>query len=193
MFTVDKYVPVNAGAAPGEPALTRDQVWEGLMMKARDAKPFVHKMTVCDVVKEWDGGLDRDIVFHDMPMGERLFFYPKEKIVFLRTKGHEMGAITNEIVEDDSGELLLRFAFSLEREDLKPGSPEEREFADGYAQGYLVSVQKTIDAIRALVKAGKLKIAPGRAPASAAATAKRAPAQRSARAKPAPKKAGNKR
>jgi hypothetical protein len=181
MFTVDRYVPVNDNLAAGEPRLTRDQIWEGLMMKARDAKPFVHRMTVCDVTKEWKGGLDREIVFHDLPMGERLFFYPKDKIVFLRTHGAEMGAITNEIVEDDRGELLLRFAFTLEREGMQPGSAEERDFAGGYAQGYLVSVQKTIDAIRALVKAGKLK----------AAAPKRAKPKK-AKAKPAPKKAAKK-
>ncbi len=190
MFTVDRYVPVNAGLADGEPRLSRDQVWEGLMMKARDAKPFVHMMTVCDVVKEWDGGLDRDIVFHDMPMGERLLFYPKEKIVFLRTKGVEMGTITNEILEDDKNELILRFAFTLEREGMKSGSPEEREFADGYAQGYLVSVQKTIDAIRALVKEGKLKVAT-LAPVRAAA--KRGGLPKATRAKAAPKKPAKKR
>jgi len=190
MFTVDRYVPVNLGLAAGEPHLSRDQIWEGLMMKARDAKPFVHRMTVCDVVKEWDGGLDRDIVFHDMPMGERLFFYPKEKIVFLRTRGVEMGTITNEILDDDKGALLLRFAFTLEREGMRPGSAEEREFADGYARGYLVSVQKTIDAIRALVKEGKLNMSEA-APARAAA--KRAKPPRETKAKSAPKKAAKKR
>jgi soluble cytochrome b562 len=140
-------------------------------------------MTVCDVTKEWNGGLDREIVFHDMPMGERLLFYPPEKIVFLRTHGVEMGAITNEIVEDDRGELLLRFAFTLEREGMQPDSPEERAFAETYGQGYLVSVQKTIDAIRALVKQGKLKAAPAKR-----AAAKRAKPQKQARAKATPRK-----
>lgn len=188
MFTVDRYVSVNAGLAAGEPRLSRDQIWQGLMMKARDAKPFVHKMTVCDVTKEWNGGLDREIVFHDMPMGERLLFYPKEKVVFLRTHGVEMGAITNEIVEDGRGELLLRFAFTLEREGMQPDSPEERAFAETYGQGYLVSVQRTIDAIRALVKQGKLKAAPPKR-----AAAKRAKPQKQTRAKSAPKAAPKKR
>src|SRR5438093_9991023 len=73
-------------------------------------------------------------------------------------KGIEMGTITNEIVEDSTGGLHLRFAFSLERSDMRPGRPEEKEFAAGYAQDYLVSVQKTIDAIRELVRAGRLRI-----------------------------------
>ena len=41
---------------------------------------------------------------------------------------------------------------------MKPGSAEEKEFGAGYAQGYLVSVQRTIDTIRKLVRAGKLRV-----------------------------------
>lgn len=39
---------------------------------------------------------------------------------------------------------------------MEPGSREEQECAAGYAQGYLVSVEKTIDHIRELVRAGQL-------------------------------------
>ena len=93
-----------------------------------------------------------------LELTERLIFHPKTKVEFLRTRGIEMGTITNEIVEDSAGGLHLRFAFSLERSDMKPGSPEEKEFVAGYAQGCLVSVQKTIDTMRELVRAGRLRI-----------------------------------
>jgi hypothetical protein len=156
MFHVDKSVPVNADLEPGDPVLTRDQVWEGLMMKARDARPFVHLMTECTVTKELPDGIERDIVFRGMALTERLVYTPKERVEFIRTKGIEMGTITNEILGRGADDLQLRFAFTLERADLDPGSPEEREFAASYAQGYLVSVQKTIDKIRELVRAGKL-------------------------------------
>ena len=156
MFSVDKTVPVNANLKPGDPVLTRDEIWEGLLMKSYDAKPFVHLMTKCEVTKEFENGIERDIVFRGMDLTERLTFYPKTRVEFLRTRGIEMGTITNEILEDESGALQLRFAFSLERADMKPGSQEEKEFAAGYAQGYLVSVQKTIDHIRGLVRAGQL-------------------------------------
>src|SRR5262245_52465827 len=158
MFTIDKTVPINANLKSGDPILTREQVWEGLLMKAYDAKPFVHLMTKCEVTREFENGIERDIVFRGMELTERLTFHPKRKVEFVRTKGIEMGTITNEIIEDGRGDLHLRFAFSLERSDMKPGSPEEKEFAAGYAQGYLVSVQKTIDTIRELVRAGRLRI-----------------------------------
>jgi len=158
MFSIDKTVPVNSNLKPGDPVLTRDHIWEGLLMKAYDAKPFVHLMTKCAVTREFENGIERDIVFRGMDLTERLIFYPKTKVEFLRTRGIEMGTITNEIVEDRTGSLHLRFAFSLQRSDMKPGSPEEQEFATGYAQGYLVSVEKTIDAIRELVRAGRLRV-----------------------------------
>src|SRR6478672_6241324 len=139
MFSVDKAVPVNLNLNPGDPVLTRDQIWEGLLMKAYDAKPFVHLMTKCEVTKEFENGIERDIVFRGMDLTERLTFYPKQKVEFVRTRGIEMGAIVNEILEDEAGGLQLRFAFSLEREDIAPDSPVEREFAAGYAQGSIVS------------------------------------------------------
>jgi hypothetical protein len=156
MFHVDKTVPVNANLKSGDPVLTRDEIWEGLLMKSYDAKPFVHLMTKCEVTKQFENGIERDIVFRDMDLTERLTFYPKFRVEFVRTRGIEMGTITNEIIEGAKGDLHLRFAFSLEREDMVPGSREEQEFAAGYAQGYLVSVQKTIDHIRELVRSGRL-------------------------------------
>ena len=161
MFHVDKTVPVNANLKPGDPVLTRDEIWEGLLMKSYDAKPFVHLMTKCDVTKEFENGIERDIMFRDMDLTERLTFFPKTRVEFLRTRGIEMGTITNEILEDEKGQLHLRFAFSLERADMEPGSQEENEFAAGYAQGYLVSVQKTIDHIRELVRKGQLAVTSG--------------------------------
>src|SRR2546422_2337363 len=77
MFSIDKSVPVNANLKPGDPALTRDHIWEGLLMKAYDAKPFVHLMTKCEVTREFDNGIERDIVFRGMELTERLIFYPK--------------------------------------------------------------------------------------------------------------------
>lgn len=161
MFSVDKTVPVNADLKPGDPVLTRDDVWEGLLLKSYDAKPFVHLMTKCDVTTKFENGLERDIIFRGMDLTERLTFFPKTRVEFLRTRGIEMGTITNEILEDETGALQLRFAFSLERADMTPGSPEEQEFAAGYAQGYLLSVQKTIDHIRELVRAGRLGVTSG--------------------------------
>ncbi len=140
MFTVDRTVPVNAGLAPGTPWLGRSQVWAGLVLKAEDAVPFVPAMSYCRITGRFDNGLFRDIVFNGEAMTEKVVYYPEERIAFIRTSGVEMGTIVNEILEDADGALHLRFAFTLERADLAPGSREETEFAEGMARGYLVAV-----------------------------------------------------
>src|SRR5437773_6114658 len=96
MFSIDKTVPVNANLRPGDPVLARDHIWEGLLMKAYDARPFVHLMTKCNVTREFENGIERDIVFRGMELTERLIFHPKTKVEFLRTKGIEMGTIRSE-------------------------------------------------------------------------------------------------
>ncbi|MDE0056960.1 MAG: SRPBCC family protein [Defluviicoccus sp.] len=159
MFSVERSVPVNAGLAPGEPVLTRHHIWLGLVLKAEDAVPFVPAMSWCKVTGRFENGLFRDIVFRGEAMTEKILFHPEEKVEFIRTAGIEMGTIVNEILEDETGELSLRFAFTLEREDLPHGSAEEREFADGMAKGYLVAVQATVDEIRKRVKGGVIAAA----------------------------------
>ena len=154
MFSVEHSVPVNAGLAPGEPRLTRHHVWLGLVLKAEDAVPFVPAMSYCRVTGRFENGLFRDIVFHGEAMTEKILFHPEEKIEFIRTAGIEMGTIVNEILEDEAGDLHLRFAFTLEREGMAHDSPEERAFADGMAKGYLIAVQATVDEIRTRVRDG---------------------------------------
>ena len=156
MFTVDQTLPINRDRGSGEPKLTRSQIWHGLTLKAEDAVPFVPAMTECRVTERFENGIYRDIVFNGEPMTEKIIFYPEEKVEFIRTEGIEMGAILNEIIEDEDGELHLRFAFTLARDDLPDGSAEEQAFADTMARGYLVAVRATIDEIRRLVGAGAL-------------------------------------
>ena len=156
MFSVERSVPVNAGLAPGEPGLTRHHVWLGLVLKAEDAVPFVPAMSWCRVTGRFENGLFRDIVFNGEAMTEKILFFPEDRVEFIRTAGIEMGTIVNEIREDEDGGLHLRFAFTLGREDLPHGSPEEREFAEGMASGYLIAVQATVDEIRKRVAEGAI-------------------------------------
>ena len=46
MIFVTHQLPVNV---PGEPRLDRAAVWDGLVLKANNALPFVPSMTYCEV------------------------------------------------------------------------------------------------------------------------------------------------
>jgi hypothetical protein len=155
MIKVDKTLPINPDKSGKSPILTRDHIWNGLMMKVDDAKPFVPLMTKCEVTQRLENGVVRDIVFDGMELKERIIFYPKERVEFLRVGvGAEMGTIWNEILEDEKGELHLRFAFELEVPNLT--EEQEQEYEKKRAKGYLNAVQATLDFLRNLRAEGRL-------------------------------------
>jgi hypothetical protein len=149
MFTVTEAIPVNI---PGEPILTRTDVWNGLVAKARDAVPYVEAMSYCTVTNEISPLVfDRDIVFHGEPMAERITLEPENEVTFERLSGSVLGTIWNTI-EDEAGELKLRFTFTLEVDGIAAGSPEERAYADRMKGGYIHAVSTTLATIRRNVR-----------------------------------------
>jgi hypothetical protein len=80
-------------------------------------------------------------------------------VKFERVSGRVLGTILNEIVEEDAGDLALKFTFTLSVEGLADGSAEEREFAGQMEQGYLMAVAATLKAMRILAKDNALSAA----------------------------------
>jgi hypothetical protein len=150
MIFVSHRLPVNV---EGEPRLDRAAVWDGLVMKADNALPFVPAMTYCEVVQRLsDTVFDRDIDFRGERMTERITLEPQHRVVFTRIAGAVLGTIANEIEEQD-GELFLRFNFALVVHGVEGGSAEERKYADGMTADYFKAVAATLGAMRKIAVA----------------------------------------
>jgi hypothetical protein len=150
MIFVSHRLPVNED---GQPELGHADVWDGLVLKANNALPFVPAMTSCEVTARLsDTVFDRDIEFRGQAMTERITLEEPHRVVFTRTAGPVLGTIANEI-ERDSDELYLRFSFALVVVGVEGGSAAEREYADGMTGDYLKAVAATLAAMRR-VKAG---------------------------------------
>ena len=150
MIFVSHQLPVNV---EGEPHLDRTAVWDGLVMKANNALPFVPAMTHCEVVQRLsDTVFDRDIDFRGQRMTERITLEPSHRVVFTRIAGPVLGTIVNEIEEQD-GELFLRFSFALVVHRVEGGSAAERRYADGMTADYLKAVEATLNAMRRIAVA----------------------------------------
>jgi hypothetical protein len=149
MIFVTHSVAVNE---PGEPVLDRSAVWDGLVMKANNALPFVPSMTYCEVTDRIDElTFDRDIdVFGDR-YSERITLQPQRRVVFTRIKGPVLGTIVNDIEQVD-GELFLRFSFALVLESAEGGSSEETAYADETTSAYVAAVGATLAAMRRVAR-----------------------------------------
>jgi len=152
---VDETLPINPSDTSKDKILDRNDVWSGLLLKVYVATPFVPLMTECKVTDELENGIIRDIVFDGMHLRERIIFYPKTKVEFIRVGfGDEMGTIWNEIIGNDGPDLKLRFAFQLEVLNLS--FEAEKDYRERRAVGYLQAVQATIDQIRTMKVTGTI-------------------------------------
>ncbi len=145
MIYVSHQLPVNEA---GSPHLTRADVWDGLVMKANNALPFVPSMTLCEVVaRHSDNVFDRDIDFRGQRFTERITLEAPHRVVFTRIAGPVLGTIANE-VEGTDDDLRLRFSFALVVAGVEGGSSEEQAYADGMTADYLKAVAATLAAMR---------------------------------------------
>jgi Acetylaranotin biosynthesis cluster protein L len=145
MIYVSHQLPVNIA---GEPTLNRAAVWEGLVLKANNALPFVPSMTYCEVIaRHSDSVFDRDIDFRGQRFTERITLEAPHRVVFTRVAGPVLGTIANEI-EGPDDDLRLRFSFALVVAGVEGGSTAEREYADSMTVDYLKAVDATLKAMR---------------------------------------------
>ncbi len=147
MIFVTHQLPVNVA---GEPRLDRAAVWDGLVLKANNALPFVPSMTYCEVIqRHGDTIFDRDIDFRGERFTERITLEQPHRVTFTRIAGPVLGTIANEI-EGPEDDLKLRFSFALVVQGVEGGSAAEQEYADSMTGDYLKAVAATLNAMRRL-------------------------------------------
>jgi hypothetical protein len=150
-------IPVNPA---GETSLTREQVWKGLEWKAQDARLFLPPglCTRCDVTEESDTHFVRDATIGGQDLREIIVLEPQRKVTFFQASGPREGAIINELIEDDAGDLHLRFYCYLGLRDKEVGGPEEQAEQAQFdsERGYKAALLSTLARTRALLAEGKL-------------------------------------
>ena len=150
-------VPVNPA---GEPALTRAQAWQGLVLKARDARLFLPEglCTRCEVVEGGATHFVREATIAGTGLREIITLEPESKVTFFQAAGPREGAIINELFEDATGALQLRFYCYLGLRGKQPGGPEEQAEQAQFDsdKGYQGALLSTLKRTRELLADGKL-------------------------------------
>ncbi|WP_102959721.1 SRPBCC family protein [Mangrovicella endophytica] len=150
-------VPVNPA---GETRLTRAEAWAGLELKARDAREFLppNLCTRCEVVEESASHIVREATIAGADLREIITFEPGSKVTFFQATGPREGAIINELFEDETGALQLRFYCYLGLRGKEPNGPEEQAEQAQFDsdKGYKAALLSTLKRTRELVGEGRL-------------------------------------
>ena len=150
-------VPVNP---EGETKLTREQVWKGLELKARDARLFLPPglCTRCHVVEENATHFVREATIAGSDIREIITLEPHSKVNFFQATGPREGAIINELFEDEAGALQLKFYCYLGLRGKEPDGPEEQaeQMQFDSDKGYKSALLSTLRRTRELLAEGRL-------------------------------------
>jgi hypothetical protein len=144
----------------GETKLTREQAWKGLELKARDARLFLPPglCTRCDVVEESATHFVREAIIAGSEIREIITLEPQSKVTFFQATGPREGAIVNELFEDETGALQLRFYCYLGLRGKEPNGPEEQaeQMQFDSDKGYKSALLSTLKRTRELLAEGRL-------------------------------------
>ena len=150
-------VPVNPD---GEVPLTHAQVWQGLVLKARDARAFLPPglCTRCDVTEESATHFVREATIAGQDLREIIVLERQAKVTFFQATGPREGAIVNEVFEDAAGQLQLKFYCYLGLRGQTPGGPEEQAEQAQFDSdtGYKAALLSTLKRTREMLADGTL-------------------------------------
>lgn len=149
----------------GEVPLTRAQAWSGLVLKARDARLFLPPglCTYCEVVEESKTHIVREATIGGTDLREMITLEPEGKVTFFQASGPREGAIVNELLEDESGNLQLRFYCYIGLRGKEANGPEEQAEQAQFdsEKGYKAALLSTLKRTREVLAEGKLSLPGG--------------------------------
>jgi hypothetical protein len=131
-------------------------------LKARDARLFLPPglCTRCDVVEESATHFVREATIAGSDIREIITLEPQSKVTFFQATGPREGTIVNELFEDETGALQLKFYCYLGLRGKQPnGSEEQAEQAQFDSdKGYISALLSTLKRTRELLAEGRLLV-----------------------------------
>lgn len=134
---------------PAVPSLTRDQLWEGLVLRAEQPQLFVIGLDSCVVRERTETTLERELHYGHATVRDRVTFTPYQQVRYdiHAATGEIGGSLTMTIEERDDRELFLRFEYRTTL-TVSDDSEEARQTHGIVKEAYRTSDIDTVRLIR---------------------------------------------
>jgi hypothetical protein len=149
-------VEINDPLNPLIDALTRDQLWRGLVLRAEQPEKFVPWLDQCHILERSAVSITRELRYGDVVIGDSVTFTPQQQIDYRVPPQKEFAAssLVVTIEEPQPGLLFVRFEYD-------DGAPETEGGADAFYNEFRRSAYQeadidTIRMIRQLISEGDL-------------------------------------
>jgi len=106
-------VQINDPLNPLVESMTREQLWEGLVLRAEQPQLFVLGLDSCTILARTDSTLERELHYGHATVRDRVTLTPNDSVRYdiLATDAHVGGSLTMTIEQPDALQLFLRFEY----------------------------------------------------------------------------------
>lgn len=106
-------VQINDPLNPLAETLTREQLWEGLVLRAEQPQLFVLGLDSCTILSRTGDTLERELHYGHATVRDRVTLKPRESVRYdiLATEAYVGGSLTMTIEQPDALQLFLRFEY----------------------------------------------------------------------------------
>jgi hypothetical protein len=147
---------INDPNLPYVEALTRSQVWSGLMHRVEDSRSFLPGLDECLILSRAEGLVERCLRWGPTEIRDRVSFAAEEWVRFetLPSEHHGGGLLTVRIEEPEVGHLFLRCTY--ETVFARGQEAENEAYVEYVQQAYESSDKDMLLRIRELAAAARL-------------------------------------
>ena len=106
-------IQINDPLNPLVEKLTREQLWEGLVLRAEQPQLFVIGLDSCTILSRTDLTLERELHYGSATVRDRVTLTPNESVRYdiLPTQAYVGGSLTMTIEQPNASQLFLRFQY----------------------------------------------------------------------------------
>lgn len=147
-------IEINDPANPLLEPLSRNQLWQGLVLRAEKPELSVIGLDACVMLERREGYLRRELRFGDLRVKDEVFLTSMQEVRYevMASEHYPSSRLIMRIEEPHPGRLFMRFIYSSEH-----AQADSDEMLRGHVeQAYVQSDINTVAVIRELGKRGTL-------------------------------------
>ncbi|HXZ08577.1 MAG TPA: SRPBCC family protein [Paraburkholderia sp.] len=107
-------IQINDPLNPFVDSMTREELWEGLVLRAEQPQLFVLGLDSCTILSRTDSTLERELHYGQATVRDRVTLAPNQSVRYdiLATESYVGGSLTMTIEQPDELQLFLRFEYN---------------------------------------------------------------------------------
>jgi hypothetical protein len=148
-------IQINDPLNPLVESITREQLWEGLVLRAEQPQLFVIGLDSCAILSRTGDTMERELHYGQATVRDRVTLTPLSSVRYdiLPTAEHVGGSLTMTIEQPDELQLFLRFEYktTLPAADTTDADPDARQTQEIVKSAYRESDIDTVRLIRQYV------------------------------------------